>query len=240
MKALKVYGYTRVSTEEQARGGVSLEMQAERIRAYCDSQGWTLARIFEDAGHSGTSLRRPALQELLSRLDGIDAVLVYRVDRLSRKQRHVLALLEENLEPRGVGFKSVTEPFDTTTPMGKAFLGMLAVFSQLERDTITARIRDALRHKQAQGEHVGATPFGYARNGHELRPVPEELALVGEMQRRRAGGATLREIASWLADRKVPTRRGGRWAPEHVRYVLSNPRYKPGPDAHGGQDTGDA
>jgi len=72
MKAFRVYGYTRVSTEEQARGGVSLEMQAERIRAYCDSQGWTLARIFEDAGHSGTTLRRPALQELLTRLDGID------------------------------------------------------------------------------------------------------------------------------------------------------------------------
>lgn len=226
MKTSRVYGYTRVSTEEQARGGVSLEMQAERIRAYCDSQGWTLARVFEDAGHSGTSLRRPALQELLSKLDGIDAVLVYRVDRLSRKQRHVLVLLEESLEPRGVGFKSVTEPFDTTTPMGKAFLGMLAVFSQLERDTITARIRDALRHKQAQGEHVGAAPFGYARNGHGLKPIPEELAVVGEMQRRRAGGATLREIAAWLVEHKVPTRRGGRWAPGNVRYVLSNPRYQ--------------
>jgi site-specific DNA recombinase len=175
--------------------------------------------------------RRAALQELLSKLDGIDAVLVYRVDRLSRKQRHVLSLLEESLEPRGVGFKSVTEPFDTTTPMGKAFLGILAVFSQLERDIITARIRDALRHKQTQGQHVGATPFGYARNGHGLQPIPEELVIVGEMRRLRAGGATLREIAAWLVEHRVPTRRGGQWAPENVRYLLSNPRYTPGPAA---------
>lgn len=225
MKAFRVYGYCRVSTEEQARDGISLELQAERIHSYAASQGWRVVRVFEDAGHSGTTLERPELQRMLAALDGIDAVLVYRVDRLSRKQRHVLALLEETFEPRGVGFKSVTEAFDSLTPGGKAMLGMLAVFSQLERDTITQRIRDALRHKQARGEHVGAAPFGYVRHGHGIVPVPGELAIVREMRQLRNGGATLREIAAWLTSRNVPTKRRGRWSPEHVRYLLSNPRY---------------
>jgi integrase len=128
---VKVFGYTRVSTDEQVRGGVSLEMQRERIASYAASQGWRLVRIFEDAGHSGTTLERPALQKMLSRLDKVSAVIVFKVDRISRKQRHLLTLLEEHFEPHRVGFVSVVEPFDTVSPMGRAMLGMLGVFAQL-------------------------------------------------------------------------------------------------------------
>ena len=223
---MKVCGYTRVSSEEQARGGVSLEMQAERIRAYAASQGWNLVRIFEDAGHSGTTLERPALQKMLSRLDGVGAVLVWKVDRISRKQRHILGLLEEYFEPHGVGFKSISEPFDTTSPMGRAMLGMLGVFAQLERDTIAQRTRDALRHRQANGGHVGAPAYGFRIIGHALVPVPEELSIVGEIRRLRADGKTLREIARLLIDRGIPTRRGGRWSAQAISYILRNPRYK--------------
>lgn len=141
---MNVVGYVRVSTEEQSREGISLEMQADRIRAYCASQGWTMVHIYDDAGVSGTALQRPGLQAMLGSLQGIDAVLVWKVDRPSRRQKHVLAILEDMLEPVGVGFKSVAEPFDTTTPMGKAFLGMLAVFAQLERDTISYQTREVV------------------------------------------------------------------------------------------------
>src|SRR2546428_1377702 len=155
-------------------------MQADRIRAYCDSQIWSLAHIYEDAGVSGTTLQRPGLQAMLSNLHDIGALLVWKVDRLSRRQKHVLTILEDMLEPAGVGFKSVTEPFDTTTPMGKAFLGMLAVFAQLERDTISHRTREALRHVQASGKHVGAPPFGFKIGQNGLEPVSGELAIVRE------------------------------------------------------------
>lgn len=223
---MNVIGYVRVSTDEQSREGVSLEMQAERIRAYCVSQGWSLLRIHEDAGVSGTTLQRPGLQELLSGLQGVGAVLVWKVDRLSRRQKHVLSLLEDVLEPAGVGFKSVTEPFDTTTPMGKAFLGMLAVFAQLERDTIAHRTREALRHVQATGKHVGAPPFGFRITEEGLEPVQHELVVVRAAKELRAGGHTLREIASWLTDQRVPTRRKGRWSAEHVRLMLANHLYQ--------------
>jgi len=222
---MNVVGYVRVSTEEQSRDSVSLEMQADRIRAYCVSQGWTLTHIYEDAGVSGIALERAGLQAMLSNLQGVNVVLVWKVDRLSRRQKHVLSVLEDVLEPARVGFKSVTEPFDTTTPMGKAFLGMLAVFAQLERDTIAHRTREALRHAQASGRHVGAPPFGYAMNGNRLQAIPEELAIVWEAKRLRENGSTLREIADWLTTRRVPTRRNGRWSPEHVRLILANPIY---------------
>src|SRR3990170_4905021 len=218
---MNVVCYVRVSTEEQQREGISLEMQAERIRAYCLSQGWTLTRIYTDGGASGTTLNRTGLQEMLTNLKGIGAVLVWKVDRLSRRQKHVLTFLEDVLEPAGVGFKSVTEPFDTTTPMGKAFLGMLAVFAQLERDTIAHRTREALRHLQASGGHVGAPPFGFAMGAEGLCPIPEELAVVSQAKRLRERGYTLRRIAEWLTSQGIPTRRNGRWSPEHIRLMLA-------------------
>ena len=197
-RQMRVYGYTRVSTEEQVRGGVSLEMQADRIRAYAVSQGWNLVRIFEDAGHSGTTLERPGLQAMLLRLKSIGAVLVYKVDRLSRRQKHVLNLLEDVFEPCGVRFKSVTETFDTTTPSGRAMLGMISTFSQLERDTVAQRTRDALRNKQANGGHVGAPAYGFRVVDHSLVAVPEELAIVREVKLLRVDGKTLRNIARSL------------------------------------------
>lgn len=233
---MKVAGYIRVSTEEQSREGISLEMQADRIRAYCESQGWALAALYEDAGASGTHLQRPGLQRLLASLQDVDAILVWKVDRLSRRQKHVLSILEDVLEPAGVGFKSVTEPFDTTTPMGKAFLGMLAVFAQLERDTIAHRTREALRHVQAAGRHVGAPPFGFTAGVNGLEPVPAELEVVQQAGRLRAAGYTLRQIAEWLSARGVPTRRNGRWSPEHVRLMLANRAYQQAPGQGDGHD----
>src|SRR5437667_929555 len=181
-------------------------MQADRIRAYCASQGWSLVRIYEDAGVSGTTLRRPGLQAMLSGLQSVGAVLVWKVDRLSRRQKHVLVILEDMLEPAGVGFKSVTEPFDTTTPMGKAFLGMLAVFAQLERDTISHRTREALRHVQASGKHIGSPPFGYRMDKAGLQPIPGELSIVYEGERLRGNGHTRRQIADWRGSQNMSPR----------------------------------
>jgi site-specific DNA recombinase len=108
--------------------------------------------------------------------------------------------------------------------MGRAMLSVLGVFSQLERDTIAQRTREALRHKQANGGHLGCPPFGYRMNGGGLEPVPEELAIVEKVELMRADGATLRKIAAWLQAERVPTRRRRRWSPEHVRHLLKSAR----------------
>jgi len=196
-------GYVRVSTDEQAREGVSLEAQRESIRAFAKSQGRKLDRIYEDE-YTGTTLDRPGFRQLAQDIEAdlIDTVLVYKLDRLARSQRLTLQILEDNFEARSVKFKSVTEPFETSTAMGKAFLGMLAVFAQLERDTIVERTRHALSHKRSQGEHCGRPPFGYqiAPDG-KLEKRPEQQQTIARIKRLRRDGKSFRSIAGLL---KVP------------------------------------
>ena len=88
---MKAIGYIRVSTEEQAKEGISLDNQASKIKAYCESQDWELEKVFSDEGSSGKDMKRQGLRELLSFLeaDHADVVVVYKTDRLTRKQRHL-------------------------------------------------------------------------------------------------------------------------------------------------------
>jgi len=143
---MKAIGYVRVSTEEQAKEGISLDNQTSKIKAYCESQDWELVKVFSDEGSSGKDMRRKGLESLVSFLetDHVDVVVVYKTDRLTRKQRHLYQLLEDTFEEKGIGFKSVTEPFDTTTAMEKGFLRMLGVFAQLEGDLISERTKETL------------------------------------------------------------------------------------------------
>jgi site-specific DNA recombinase len=126
---IKAIGYVRVSTDEQAREGVSIEAQEERIRAMATAKGWDVLDVIKDAGYSGKNLNRPGAKRLIDACQQGTArvVVVFKVDRLTRKQRDLWHLLDEVFEANRVGFVSVTEAFDTTTAAGKAFLGMLGV-----------------------------------------------------------------------------------------------------------------
>ena len=223
-------GYIRVSTDEQAREGVSLENQENKIRAYAESQEWELVRIYREEGYSGKVINRPELNKLLEDIKegGIDTVLVYKVDRLTRKQKDLWYLLEDVFDPAGVGFKSVIEPFDTTTAQGKAFLGMLGVFAQLERDTIAERTKDSLSLKAEKGEYLGAPPLGYRAEEKDLVAVDDEIAVVQEIRKLRGNGrkrTSLRGIAETLNRKGYQAKRGGRFYASTVSYILTNQRY---------------
>ena len=118
--------YSRVSTQEQAANGHSIDEQKERLESYCKALGWSDFKHYTDAGHSGGTIYRPALQELIRDIQGIEKVLVYKLDRLSRSQKDTLYLIEDVFLKNGVGFASVSENFDTGSPFGKAMIGMLA------------------------------------------------------------------------------------------------------------------
>jgi site-specific DNA recombinase len=170
---IRAAGYIRVSTDEQAEHGVSLPSQKSRIIAYCQSQGWSLHDLYVDDGYSGKNLTRPAMSKLIddAKEHKIDAVIVIKLDRLSRRQKDVLYLLEDVFEPNQVGFKSVSEPFDTTTPFGKAAIGMMAVFAQLERETIVERVRDGKKEAAKQGRFMGgpiALGYQFNKDTHKL------------------------------------------------------------------------
>lgn len=164
---INVAAYVRVSTDEQAEQGISIDAQKNRIAAYAQAQGWELYDFYVDDGWSGKDLQRPAIQRMILHAQNkkFDNVVVIKLDRLSRRQKDVLYLLEDVFEPNEVGFKSVTEPFDTTTPFGKAAIGMMAVFAQLERETIVERIKIAKKEAARQGRYMGGLlAYGYQYN----------------------------------------------------------------------------
>lgn len=203
---IRVIGYVRVSTEEQAREGISIEAQEERIRALATAKGWSLVNIIEDAGYSGKNLNRPGAKSLIDicRKTEADVVIVYKVDRLTRKQKDLWFLLEEVFEASRVGFVSVTEAFDTTTAAGKAFLGMLGVFAQLERDLVSERTREALIHKKTKREWIGRKPTGFRMNEEgRLEEDPDALKMIARAKRLRRQGASFGDISRALGTPKT-------------------------------------
>ena len=137
MKKFKVALYIRVSTQEQAREGYSIEEQDKKLSAYCTVKDWIVFEKYIDPGYSGSNIKRPALQKLISDAQShkIDLVLVYKLDRLSRSQKDTMYLLEDVFLPNDVDLVALNESFDTSTPFGRAMIGILSVFAQLERVT---------------------------------------------------------------------------------------------------------
>ncbi|MBG9548320.1 recombinase family protein [Cytobacillus firmus] len=167
---MKAALYIRVSTQEQVEN-YSIESQQEKLEAYCKSKGWLVYDVYLDPGYSGSTMERPALQRLLKDIQDIDVVVVYKLDRLSRSQRDTLTLIEDHFLKNSVEFVSITETLDTSTPFGKAMIGILSVFAQLERETIAERMR--MGHiKRAEEGYRGMggdyDPAGYARVDGEL------------------------------------------------------------------------
>ena len=149
--------YVRVSTDIQV-DGYSIDEQLERLEKYCEAREWIIYDKYIDPGFSGSNINRPAMLKMIKdiREGKIDLVLVYKLDRLSRSQKDTLYLIEEEFLPNKVDFISMTENFDTSTPFGKAMIGILSVFAQLERENIKTRL--------AMG-HVGRAKAGYWHGG---------------------------------------------------------------------------
>lgn len=181
---MRIATYTRISTDE-VNQPYSLGAQSERLASYVASQeDWELVGTFTDQ-MSGAKLERPGLQSALraARAGRFDLLLVYRVDRLARSVRGLAEVLE-TLDAAGVGFRSATEPFDTTSPAGRMMVQMLGVFAEFERATIIDRVIAGMERKSSQGGWCGGTqPFGYrAVKGVGRLEVDEE-----EAPRRRSG-----------------------------------------------------
>jgi site-specific DNA recombinase len=218
----RLIGYARVSTEEQARGGVSLGDQQEKLRAYAALTDADLLRVEVDAGLSGKNLERPALRRALEAvLDGeADALIVYAIDRLSRSTLDFLTVVSD-LARAGRGFVSVREQMDTSTPHGRFTMTILAAMAEMEREMISARCRDATARCRATGRVFGRTPFGFRREGDRLLPDPAEAAVLEEMRAARADGISSHKIADMLNARGVPPKAGAAWYGSSVRSVLA-------------------
>ncbi len=161
----KVALYIRVSTDAQFEEGYSVDAQKEMLAAYCKTKGWKRYEFYIDGGFTGSNIDRPEMKRLIDEAQQglISAVVVYKLDRLSRSQKDTLYLIEDVFNPAGVAFTSLNENLDTATPMGRAMLGIMSAFAQLERETIRERTRMGMKERVKGGLWMGGgrTPFGY-------------------------------------------------------------------------------
>jgi site-specific DNA recombinase len=219
---MKTVGYVRVSTDKQADRGVSLDAQAEKIRAMAVVHNAELVDIIVDGGESAKSLQRPGMEQLIALVDGkkVQAVIVAELDRLTRSVKDLCELLER-FERRGVALISVAESLDTSSAAGRLVLNIMTAVSQWEREAIGERTRDAMSHKRTSGERVGNIRFGYrlAADGKHVEPDPAEQSTLAQIRQFREHGHTLRGIAAALNRQALRTRNGSAWRLEHVARI---------------------
>jgi site-specific DNA recombinase len=197
----RVDGYGRVSTDEQAREGLSLVHQEKQIRRYCELYGLDLVRIVIDPGVSAKTLEREGLSSVLDdlRQGRADGVVILKLDRLTRQLRDWSDLIDEFFSERG-GRRlfSVNDSIDTRTPSGRMVLNMIMTVAQWEREEIAYRTSNALQGKISRGERCGRVRFGYklAPDGKTLLPYPKEQRAIASMRSWRDQGMTYREMVA--------------------------------------------
>jgi site-specific DNA recombinase len=216
--------YCRVSTAEQAESGLGLDSQERRCRSYCDAQGWEVKGVFIDAGASAKDLDRPELDRALSALSPGDMLVILKLDRMTRVVSHLAPLLSR-ISAAGADWVTVQEHYDTSTATGRLMLRLMLELSHWEREVIGERTAAALAEKRARKERLGRLPLGWrVDSSGNLAPDPEEMATVERVRALRAEGKSYRAIARELDREGRRTQKGGAWAPETIRKILS-PRY---------------
>ena len=223
-----VLGYSRVSSEEQASRGISIEAQRTILEGYAAMMSRQI-RIYEDAGYSGKNTDRPALQQLLTdcRSGSVSTVVVWKLDRLSRSLRDTLTIIEDVFQPRNITLVSVTESIDTSSPSGRMMLNLLASFAQLEREQDSDRVVMAHKHLARDCKYLGGhVPLGYcidAEKHYQLDPdTAPVVRRVFEMYLARSGYA---QILDYLNSREFQTTRKTPFGKSDLNFLLSNEIY---------------
>ncbi len=221
--------YCRVSTDEQAAEGVSLDAQEARLRAYCTLRGLAVVDVVVDAGVSaGKPLAsREGGRRVLDavRTGAAGAVIAWKLDRLFRNAADCLAVTD-GWDRRGVALHLVDlggQAVDTSTAMGRFFLCVMAGAAEMERNQVRERTAAAMAHKRARLEYCGgAAPYGWrvAADGASIERDDDEQATVATARDLRAGGLSLRDVGAALEKRGMLPRSGGRWHAKTVRALL--------------------
>lgn len=212
-----------MSTEEQSREGVSLEMQAAKIRAYCMLNDLELTGIVEDAGISGKSIKgRPGVQSVLDmvRTRIVDALIIYKLDSLARNTAECLEI-SKLMDKSMCALHSITEKLDTSNALGRLFFTLTAALAEMERGLISERTTAALAQKRAKGEKTGGDcPYGYTAIEGRLVPSIEEQRAISRIRSLRAEGCSLRGIVAVLQSERYRTRKGTLFSKTQVGRIL--------------------
>ena len=224
----KVALYVRVSTTAQLEEGYSIEEQKAKLESYCDIKDWHIYKVYTDGGFSGSTTERPALEQLIKDAQSklFDTVLVYKLDRLSRSQKDTLYLIEDIFLKNNIEFVSLLENFDTSTPFGRAVIGLLSVFAQLEREQIKERMQLGKLGRAKAGKSMmwAKTSYGYDYNKDTgTMTVNEYEALaVKEIYASYLAGMSITKLRDKINEEypKQPA-----WSYRTIRGILANPVY---------------
>ena len=221
--------YTRVSTDNQAEKEFSsCEAQEEKIRSFINSQNiWQVFKVYSDAGYSGATLERPALQQLLSDMkEGkIDIVLVYKIDRLTRSPKDFYQLIEF-FEQAKIDFISITERFDTSTPAGRLLRNIMLTFSQFERELTSERTKDKMLERAKKGmANGGLTPYGYIRQDKKLIPHPKEAEEIKSIFEKYLETQSLSAVYKFLKEKGIKNHSGKNFSKTNIAHILRNVVY---------------
>ncbi len=207
--------YIRVSTEEQAKEGISIAAQKDRLTAFCKAKDLEIYDYYIDEGYSAGSLKRPALQQMLKDLNDakFKNIVVYKIDRFSRNLKDLVTILDD-FKKRNINFISATEPIDTTSAIGNAFMQIIGVFAELERGMVGERVKLAFEKKISSKEFLARPPLGYKIVGKNLVVDPENAEKVREIFNDRLNGISYKETCNRLG------------IPKSTYYhILTNPIY---------------
>ena len=245
MKTKDIQQFVIYSRKSKFTGkGESIENQIEMCRQYIathySQEEADAALVYEDEGFSGGTLERPKFKKMMSDSQKIKfaAIVVYRLDRISRNIGDFAKLIED-LADREIGFISIREQFDTSSPMGRAMMYIASVFSQLERETIAERIRDNMHELSKTGRWLGGTtPTGYesesisnvtvdgkTRKACKLKIIPEEINLVKLIFDKFIETGSLTKTDQFLMQGRYKTKRGKTFTRFAIKGILSNPVY---------------
>ncbi len=218
--------YIRVSTQEQVNEGYSIQEQSDRLTKYCEAHSWVVVGSYTDPGFSGGNTDRPGIQKLIQDAKNhlFDIVLVYKLDRLSRSQKDVLYLVEDVFNANDVDFISMNENFDTSTPFGKAMVGILSVFAQLEREQIKERMQMGLDARAKEGYYHGGpyAPIGYEYTNGLLQINEREALMVKKIYDLFFSGISIHAIHKYMKEHYPSGTKYGKWTDSACRSVLSS------------------
>jgi len=218
--------YTRVSTEDQAKEGFSLDAQLEKLRAYCTARDWKIIGEYVDDGYSGRNTRRPAYKKLLEDIRKWDMLLVIKMDRIHRNSKNFM-LMMENLKKVNKEFVSMTESLDTSTAMGRFVMDIIQRIAQLESEQIGERVYDGMAQKaRTNGGALGFNiPYGYNYVNNELIINKKESTVVKKIFDLYLDGKSMNGIAEYLNHNKIPTKKKKIWRSQTISKILKNPLY---------------
>ena len=222
--AIQAAVYIRVSTDDQ-KDNTSLDNQRDRIAGALKMKGWELYKVYEDDGESGSKLDRPALQEMLDDIEAghIQAVAVWKLDRLSRSLRGTIELIEDVFRPKAIELFSVSETIDVFTPTGQLMVNVLASFAQYELAVITERLSTGRKAKATKGGYAGGNAaIGYTteRGAKELHTDKDKAATVRRVFELKDKDYKLQQIADQLNIEGHTTKQGARFTPTQVMRIL--------------------